>query len=219
MIPLIPFTQDQFFAIFAAYNSTIWPAATLAYPFALAIITLALRGGRSNARTVAASLALLWGFVGIVYHGLFFSRINLAAPLFAAAFVLHAMLFAMAAASGDGIAFDGRSRMGSAVGLGLIFYAMIAYPLIGLIAGERYPAMPLFGVAPCPLLIFTFGLFVLASRVRWWLWIVPLLWSLIGTGGFYLLSVPQDAALPVSALAAILLQAADRTHRPRAAAS
>ena len=39
---------------------------------------------------------------------------------------------------------------------------------------------------------------------------VPLLWSLVGTGGFYLLAVPQDAALPVSALAAILFHAAEQ---------
>lgn len=214
---MMPFTRDQFFAIFAAYNSAIWPAAIIAYPLALTMVAFALRGGRSNAAIVAASSALLWGFVGVAYHGLFFSRINLAAPLFAAAFVLQAVLFCAAAASGHGIEFNERSRVRSAVGLGLILYAMIIYPLIGLIGGERYPAMPLFGVAPCPLLIFTFGLFVLASRVRWWLWIVPLLWTIVGTGGFYLLSVPQDAALPFSALAAILLQAAEHMQGRRAA--
>ena len=215
---MIPFTRDQFFAVFAAYNSAFWPAAVLVYPLAIAMLLLALRGGTSNARIVSASLALLWGFVGIVYHGLFFSRINVAAPLFAAAFVLQGLLFAVAATRGHGIEFGERSRVRFAVGFGLFLYAMIAYPLIGLLAGERYPAMPLFGIAPCPLLISTFGLFVLASRVRWWLWIVPLLWSVVGTGGFYLLAVPQDVLLPVSALAAILLQAAEQS-RGRDAAS
>jgi hypothetical protein len=216
---MIPFTRDQFFAIFAAYNSAVWPAAILAYPLALVMLALALRGGRSNARIIAASLALLWAFVGIAYHGLFFSRINLAAPLFAAAFVVQGLLFATAAASGSGIEFGRRTRLRSAVGLGLILYAMVAYPLIGLIAGERYPAMPLFGVAPCPLLIFTFGLFVLASRVRWWLWVVPLLWSLVGASAFYRLAVPQDLALPVAALAAILLGAANYDRSRRAVAA
>ena len=215
---MLPFTRDQFFAVFAAYNSAVWPAAILAYPLAVVVLVLAFRGGSRSARIVAASLALLWGFVGIAYHGLYFSRINLAAPLFAAAFVLQALLFAAASASSHGIEFGGRNRLRSAVGLGLILYALIAYPLIGLIDGERYPAMPLFGVAPCPLLIFTFGLYIWASRVRWWLWIVPLLWSLIGGGSFYLLAVPQDAALPVAALAALLLDAADHVRSRRVAA-
>ena len=213
---MIPFTRDQFFAVFVAYNSAIWPAAILAYPLAVVMLAQALRGGKRNTRIVAASLALLWGFVGIAYHGLYFSRINLAAPLFAAAFVLQALLFVATAISGRGMEFGAHSRIRSAVGVGLILYAAIAYPLLGLIAGERYPAMPLFGVTPCPLLVFTFGLFVLASRVRWWLWIVPLLWSLVGGSAFYRLAVPQDLALPVAALAAIVLSAADHVRSRRA---
>lgn len=214
----MPFTRDQFFAIFAAYNSAIWPVAILVYPLAIAMVVLALRGGDRNARIVAASLAVLWGFVGLAYHGLFFSRINLAAPLFAAAFLVQALLFGAVAATGRGLELNGRSRLRSSVGLVLIVYAMIAYPLVGMLAGERYPAMPLFGVAPCPLLIFTFGLFVWASRVRWWLWIVPLLWAVIGGGSFYLLAVPQDIALAIGAVAALLLHVAEHVRSRRAAA-
>ena len=212
---MIPFTRDQFFTIFAAYNSAIWPVAILAYPLALVTFALALRGGSSNGRIVAASLALLWGFVGTAYHGVFFSRINLAAPLFAAAFIVQALLFATAALSPHGVEFHGRSRPRRAVGLGLILYAMIAYPLIGLMAGQHYPALPLFGVAPCPLLIFTFGLFALAREIRWWLWIVPVLWTLVGGSAFISLAVPQDWALPIAAASAILVHLLDR--RPRAA--
>ena len=34
---------------------------------------------------------------------------------------------------------------------------MLLFLLIGMAAGETYPAMPFFVVTPCPLLIFTFG--------------------------------------------------------------
>ena len=95
----------------------------------------------------------------------------------------------------------------------MIFYAMVAYPLIGLAVGERYPAMPLFGLAPCPLLIFTFGLMLWASCARWWLWIVPLLWSAIGGSAVIVLSVPQDWALPFSGAIAFLLVWLDRRSR------
>lgn len=61
-----------------------------------------------------------------------------------------------------------------------------------------------------PLLIFTFGLLVWASCARWWLWIVPLLWSAIGGSAAIFLSVPQDWALPVSAIAAMLVLVLDR---------
>jgi hypothetical protein len=86
--------------------------------------------------------------------------------------------------------------------------------LFGLAVGETYPALALFGVAPCPLLIFTFGLFSWSTGARWWLWPVPLAWSMIGGSAVILLSVPQDAALTLSALAALLIAIIDRKRRP-----
>ena len=202
---MLPFTRDQFFEVFAVYNDGTWPAAVVAYPLALTIIAIAWRGGRRAHFWVGLGLAVMWGWVGLVYHGVYFSRINLAATAFSVAFLLQALLFAVAAVRDREFVFAARSRLGTVIGSALMGYAMVAYPLIGLLAGERYPAMPLFGVAPCPLLIFTFGLLAWASSARWWLWIVPLLWSLIGASAFLVLSVPQDSALPVAAIAALLV--------------
>lgn len=127
------------------------------------------RGGLPAGRWPGAMLALMRGWVGAVYQGSYFSQINPVAKVFAGAFLLQALLFAGHAVLGRGLEFGPRSPMRSVAGAVLIIYAMIAYPPIGLLVGERYPAMPLFGAAPCPLLIFTLGLFVWASRVRWWL--------------------------------------------------
>ena len=39
----------------------------------------------------------------------------------------------------------------------------------------------MFGVTPCPVTIFTFGLFLLTvRRFSYWLLIIPFVWSLIG---------------------------------------
>lgn len=158
-------------------------------------------------------------WVGLVYQGLYFSQINPVARAFAAIFLLQALLFAILAAIGRGLEFGPRNRVRALAGAVLIVYAMVAYPLIGLLVGERYPAMPLFGVTPCPLLIFTFGLMIWASCARWWLWIVPLLWSFVGGSAILLLSVPQDWALPISAAAVLLVALFDRsTAMPRSAA-
>lgn len=208
---MLPFTREQFFEVFAAYNSATWPAAVAVYPLALLALAGAWWGGRHGGRWVGAVLAVMWAFVGIVYHGLYFSRINPLATVFAGIFILQALLFAGQAAFGRGLAFTPRGRIRAAAGAVLIAYAMLAYPLIGLAAGERYPALPLFGVAPCPLLIFTFGLLVQASGGRWWLWIVPLAWSLVGGSAALLLSVPQDWALPVAAVVVLLIELIDRT--------
>jgi hypothetical protein len=151
--------------------------------------------------------------VGIAYHGVYFSQINPAARAFAGIFLLQALLFAIDAGQLRGLEFTSRSRVRASAGAVLIAYAMVAYPLVGLAAGERYPAMPLFGVAPCPLLIFTFGLLVWASRARWSLWILPLAWSLVGGSAALLLSVPQDVALPVSAVSVLLIGLLDRPRQ------
>jgi hypothetical protein len=207
---MLPFSREAFFEVFAHYNAAIWPAPLLVYPLALLASLWALQGTLRSGRLVAVSLAVMWAWVGLVYHGMFFTPINAAARIFAEAFILQSLLFGLCAVFGKGLDYRRRSQASLIAGAVLILYATVAYPLIGFAAGERYPAIPLFGVTPCPLLIFTFGLMLWASRVSWWLWILPLSWSVIGGSASFLLSVPQDLALPISAVAAVLIASLDR---------
>ena len=207
---MLPFTREQFFEVFAVYNAANWPAAIIAYPLALIALAFAWRGSLPAGRVVAGGLALMWGWVGIVYQGMFFAPINPVARLFAIAFVGQAMLLGWHACRRHGLEYGPRSRLRTFAGGAMIIYALVLYPAIGLASGERYPAMPLFGVTPCPLLIFTFGLMVWASCARWWLWIVPLLWAVIGGSAALLLSVPQDGALPLAAAIALVIVLVDR---------
>jgi hypothetical protein len=85
------------------------------------------------------------------------------------------------------------------VGAVFVVFAMLLYPLIGSALGHHYPRTPMFGVAPCPLTIFTFGLFLFVrTKIAWYLYLIPLLWSLIGMSAAISLKVPQDYALVVS---------------------
>ncbi len=202
---MLPFTREQFFDVFAAYNAANWPAAVAAYPLALLAVAVAWRGTPNAGRLVTGILGLMWGWVGFVYQGLFFSQINPVARAFAAAFLAQAVIFAFHAITRSGLEFGLRTRLRATAGALMVAYALVVYPLIGLMAGERYPAIPLFGVTPCPLLVFTFGLMLWSTCARWWLWIVPLLWSVIGGSGALLLSVPQDWALPFSAVVALVI--------------
>jgi hypothetical protein len=200
----------QFFTVFAAYNSATWPAAIVAYPLALTALLFAWRARPQAGRASAIMLALMWSWVGFVYQGLFFAAINPLARVFAVAFIVQGALFAYHAWTGRGLEFGLRTRLRTVAGGAMTLYALMFYPLIGLVAGERYPAMPLFGVAPCPLLIFTFGLMLWAVCARWWLWVVPVLWAVIGGSAALLLSVPQDWGLPASAVLTLLTIWLDR---------
>jgi hypothetical protein len=86
-------------------------------------------------------------------------------------------------------------------------YALVVHPLIGLFGPHPYPATPLFGVAPCPTVIFTLALLLL-SNARWRLVFIPLLWSAVGGSAAVLLAVPQDYGLILAGALLLILRLA-----------
>ncbi|TGQ38487.1 MULTISPECIES: DUF6064 family protein [unclassified Mesorhizobium] len=81
------------------------------------------------------------------------------------------------------------------MGAAFLFYTAVLYPLIGMATGHTYPEMPMFGVTPCPVTIFTFGMLLLTTqRLPRWLLVIPFVfvWSLIGGSAAIALGVTQD---------------------------
>lgn len=193
-----PFTAEQFFAVFADYNAAFGPAAPIAYVVgAVAVAAVFFPTARSGG-IILAIVAAMWLWTGVAYHWVHFAPINPAARLFGAAFVVQGGLL-LSLAGGRGLRFGlgPHSVWRRGLASGLIAYAMIAYPLVGLWAGHEYSELPMFGVTPCPLTIFTFGLLLLAvDPVPGRLLAVPALWSLVGGSAAFLLGVAQDWMLP-----------------------
>ncbi len=200
MLHMLPFTSEQFLAVFVHYNQAIWPAQVVAYiPGLLVLLLLPGRSDRSD-RSIAAILALMWGWTGIGYHLLFFAAINKAAYGFSAMFIVQAALFAYMGVWRR-IRFGFRGSARAWAGIAFIVYAMVLYPLIGQASGHGYPELPMFGVTPCPVTIFTFGALLLTRRPPLTvLFVIPLLWSLIGGSAAFLLGIPQDWPLLVSGI-------------------
>ncbi len=197
----LPFTVEEFSRVFESYNTAIWPAQIAAYGLGVLAVVLALRGGASRSRAVSGILAAFWIWMGIAYHIVFFASINPPARLFGAFFVLQGILFAIVGCFGQRLRFDAPTRRSRLVGLIMVAYAMVIYPLIGQLLWHPYPKAPVFGVAPCPTTIFTFGLMLWASGpVPIYLLVVPLLWSAVGTTAAIGLQVPQDYGLGIAAL-------------------
>lgn len=212
----LPFTVEQFFDVFAAYNITIWPAQLAAYLLAAVALLLAGADRRPWAgRAIAGILALYWIGIGIGYHTLHFSKINPAAPVFGGLFVLQGVLFLLVGVVRGGLAFRFGLKPAPIVGAVLIAYAMVVYPLIGLATGHSYPRTPTFGVTPCPVTIFTFGLLLWTVRpLPLSLLVIPVVWSVIGTSAAIQLGVPQDYGLLAAAIAAVaLITRLNRDHR------
>jgi len=202
----LPFTIEQFFAVFAAYNAAIWPAQIAAYGLGLAVVGMLLWDSMIGKRLVLFILAGIWAWNGIVYHFGFFTPINPMGRGFSALFLLQAILFVASAISANDLRFKFRWDLRSTIGLSLILYALLIYEVIGYASGHGLMKGPLFGVAPCPTTIFTIGVLLLANG-RWviWLAIIPIIWSLIGSSAAGLLGVPEDFGLAVSAGALLIV--------------
>jgi hypothetical protein len=203
---MLPFTSEQFLAVFVAYNEAIWPIQIAAYLLGAIAVALLFWNPPGADRIIVAIVAAMWLWTGVAYHALFFSAINKAAYIFAALFIAQGGALIYAGVYRDQVRFGNRTRPLSWVGVALMIYAAILYPLIGLSTGHRYPEIPMFGVTPCPVTIFTFGLFLLATPpLSRWLLVIPFIWSLIGGSAAYLLHVPQDWPLLVSGFVAVPL--------------
>lgn len=202
----IPFTTDQFFDVFEAYNTAIWPAQVAAYVLGVMAIFLAWREGARRSRIVAGILALFWVWMGVVYHVLHFTRINPAAWIFAAFFVLEGLVLFLAGAVFAKLRFRFTMKPIPMVGAGFLLYALVVYPLLGWWFGHEYPRTPVFGVAPCPATIFTFGLLLWACRpVPWHVVVIPFLWSLLGVSAALQLGVPEDYGLGIAGVVGTVL--------------
>src|SRR5688500_9606367 len=89
----LPFSQQQFFDLFADYNRAVWPAPLVAYMLGLTAVALALHRRSVLPGIVWTVLATFWLFNGVAYHLIFFSTINRAANLFGLLFILQGLLF------------------------------------------------------------------------------------------------------------------------------
>jgi hypothetical protein len=213
----LPFTVDQFLGVFEAMNRAIWPAQLGAYALGAATLALALRGGRSAGRAVPGLLAGAWAFVGVVYHLVYFAPVNPAAWLFGAAFLFQVVLFVGAAARGR-LELGWAPSPRAVLGLALVAYAAVVYPLLGAAWGRAWPRAPMFGVAPCPTVIFTFGILLLArGPVPRRLLVLPFLWSLLGASAALQLRVREDLGLLVAGVLGTAALVAGRRAPPATA--
>jgi len=192
----LPFTTEQFFAVFADYNAAIWPAQVVACVMGAAVMIATLARWKHAAPLSLAVLAVFWAWTGIAYHFYHFTVINMAAYLFCALFVAQAGLLAAAAFGGPHMRVAPPRPVYAVAAWALILYAVFIYELLGYLAGHGLMKGPLFGVAPCPTTIFTIGVLLLLRGPGFLaISIIPAIWSVIGTSAAILLSVAEDVGL------------------------
>ena len=212
----MPFTIDDFLDVFRRYNDAVWPAQWILLILGLTAVVAALRA-RWLTRAPVLILAVLWLWIGIVYHLGFFRAINPAAVVFGALFIAQAGVFVWLALRKPPIRFTVQRDAAGLLGGLMIVFALVIYPSLGWLAGHRYPATPTFGL-PCPTTVLTFGLLLWAQpalprRVL----VIPVLWSVVATVAAFQLGMVEDFSLPLVALvaSAVALRGEPRVERLR----
>ncbi|MGB3017034.1 MAG: DUF6064 family protein [Ignavibacteria bacterium] len=200
-----PFTVEQFFDVFNNYNEAVFPMQAVFYLLSLFVVYLIIKPKSGTEKIVSGVLALLWLWMGIVYHLVFFTAINNAAYLFGAMFVLQGILFLVTGVFQSKLSFKFRFDIYGISGIALIIFALVFYPMLGNYLGHVYPSSPTFGL-PCPTTIFTFGILLMSDRkCPAVIMVIPFLWSVIGFFAAFSFGVIEDTGLLIAGLLTLTL--------------
>lgn len=198
----LPFAIEQFLQVFRDYNTAIFPLQILFYLLALVVVVLSIKKIRSADNFINSILAFFWLWMGVVYHLVFFTTINKAAYLFGGLFIVQSALFFYYGFINPKLKYHLTQNAMGMMGLVLVIFALVVYPLLGYVYGHVYPAAPTFGV-PCPVSIFTFGVLLWSERkFPKIVLIIPFLWCLLGFSAATTLGIKEDTTLIVSGILA-----------------
>ena len=200
--------DDELIELFQRYNPAVWPGHLVAYALALiALWRVIRRPGPTTDRIVTGLLATMWLWLGVVFFGRYAAQFD---PLLSAAygtlFVVQAGLFVRAGLVGDRLRFVTANGAAGRLGWLALGYAVLIYPLLGMVLGHGYPEAPLLGMAPCPSTIATLGLLLLVRPpLPRHLLAIPFIWAILAPLAAVARGVPEDLGLLVVGVATVLV--------------
>lgn len=196
----MPFTTEEFLNLFEEYNLSLWPLHMILYSLGIFAILFIMMRKRTEGVAVNVMLAILWFWMGAVYHLLYFSTINSMAFVFGILFIVQSAIFIWTGVLGNQLVYRWKLDLKGLTGLLFVIFSFLIYPFLSSFFGHSYPQTPTFGL-PCPTTIFTFGILLFsAKKVPWYIFIIPLLWSFIGFSAAVNLSMKEDYSLLIAGL-------------------
>ena len=201
---------EEMYSTFQTYNLAIWPMVIVTYLLGIIAVILALKQSKYSSKAISSILTFFWLWVGVVFCMLFFGpttavMLGQTIPafwyIFGVFFIIQSALFLIYGVTRSALSFKFDGGLYSIVGTIMVVYAMLLYPIVGILTGHNYPAYPIFGVAPCPVMIFTFGLLLWTNkRVSLLVSIIPFIISLIGIIATFEYEVWADVGLFISGI-------------------
>jgi hypothetical protein len=194
--------------LFTRYNQDLWPLHVVAYALGILLVALLLAAPAGTAnRTIPVVLGALWIWQGVVFQGMYATDVDtVLGTAYAALFVAQGLLLIAVGVRAELAFTRGARTLGQRIGWAALAYALLIYPLIGIALGHGWPESPLFGMAPCPTTIATFGLLLLARPpIRRLLLAIPLLWAVLAPPAAVSRGVWEDTGLVAFGLAAAII--------------
>jgi hypothetical protein len=192
------FSAETWHRLFVRLNHDIWPLPLIMLGIGLALVALVLRGDPRSLRIASAVLAGCWLLVAWLFHWERFREIHLAAGWYAGAFLVQSALL-LTPFSLSRPPRPSRLR----AGVGLVLFGVLLLPLTGPVQGRPLEAVQCFGLAPDPTVTATLGVLAVA-RARWFVWIIPVLYSVLSGATLLALEAPDAWVPPLAALLAVL---------------
>lgn len=191
---MVMVSSDSFFAMWSQYNDSVWPMQIVTYVLGVLSIAMLVKRWKFSNKIIVGTLSVLWLWSGVVTFIIAFGDLSTQYYVWGALWIVQSLIFFYMGFVKPGLKFGFSGKWYNYLGLLFIIYALIAYPLIGSISGHPYPGSPIFGVAPCPVCIFTFGMFLFSTeKVPLYVIAIPFLWSLTGIYAVMVMKVYADA--------------------------
>ena len=195
------FSARSYYRQFELMNRELWPLHLLVLVAGVLLLACMLRPRATASRAAFGVLALAWAWVGWAYHFQRYADINTGASWFAAGFGVQAVLLAWMAL---------RTAAQPATGVQgwiarFLVIAALAYPLLAALAGRSLMQAEVFGLAPDPTVVATFGA-LLFWRAPWALWVVPLAWCAVSSATLFELRAAQAWVFPLLVLLLIAVR-------------
>jgi hypothetical protein len=193
----------QFLELLGKYNIALWPLQIAAYLLGFVAVIGVINKSRFSNYLVAAIQALFWLWTGIVFCLLYWCKIFPVARVFGILMLVQGALFVIALGR-QSLHYTLRSGVRSIPGMLVLLYALLGYPLLGLLIGHRYPQFFSLGLVPCPTATFSLGLLLLTDpKPPKYLIVIPIL---LGFSGIVPISIGiyEDIGLLTAGILALI---------------
>jgi hypothetical protein len=179
------------------------------YVLGVLSVVLVVKKQRFSDKAIVGTLSLLWLWSGVATFIIAFGDLSAQYYAWGTLWIIQGLIFLYAGLVKSRLTFGFNGEWYNYVGLIFVAYALVMYPIIGSISGHPYPLGPIFGIAPCPVCIFTVGMLLLSvEKVPLFVMGIPFLWSLTGIYAVVVMGVYADAGEVVAGVmsAAIVLR-------------